>query len=826
MDRQERRPQQYQQQPQQPQRQQYQQQQQQQQQQRRDHQALSYGQERRPQPQPQTSTYAHPGQHHYRAVPPPPSLAPSPYRDRPHERARSPRATPPPPPPAAPPPPSFVPLLPLQPLQSQAPVDAAPALSDDVLASRITVTALAPLAGVARAKVQFAAQHLRDRDLVALAAGPLPACLQAAAAELATAAGAGAGAADVPRLLVDVHGEYNDARDAGGVALAEALATLQRTHRIAVRGLYLFNNALGDGAAHAVAALLRTQAGWCASVYMTEEVHLSHNRITEAGAQPLLDVCAALFPTRRQGGKAVPLWLRLEYNGIDVRACRIPPAHCLAEHRGRRRTDGTRERSADSCGVHYCRLAPAAPALHLPYFVLQRSSLRTLLASVRGGSVARLVAATAAAAAVHPPTAAAIALAVAEPLPLPAPRDADLAHAMPVDAAAAAAEVSIPVPPAPTVTVTTTDAPAPAPVPVPVPDAVLVAEALPPSPVSPPTPTPMSTTPVPEAAAMEIEEDGESTRPVTLIVPAQLLLVVVDTNAMVKLLQDGAGPFSLDTLVALAAAGQLTPGLKLVVLDTVQLELESLKGSPAQVASRAVHRFFRENDVRDRACQAGLLELLLRDEGEGRLYEEGRFRRDSRSVGLDRAQHNDNIISDVAHLLYTDLCAALGPEGVGCLMVLSDDAGLRRGARQWGIPALAVAEVEAACRARAPGSPLGAHTLKRALAASPPTSTGPASTLPSVSVSSSSPTTTMAAAWALPHEASVKAPRQDLLDLLAAAVQLVRAYRDGRTPAPLPSQADDVIARAERALEGRHRLLEVATPAPATAAPPPSSSSL
>ena len=105
----------------------------------------------------------------------------------------------------------------------------------------------------------------------------------------------------------------------GAIAVCGALQELRATNIAAVRAIFLWKNKLGDRGAAAVAALVQQSAIPGFERLWVAEVHLSHNNITVHGAQELF-AAAHRYPRNANTG-LVPLWLRLEHNGIGEYLC-------------------------------------------------------------------------------------------------------------------------------------------------------------------------------------------------------------------------------------------------------------------------------------------------------------------------------------------------------------------------------------------------------------------------------------------------------------------------------------------------------------------------
>lgn len=193
---------------------------------------------------------------------------------------------------------------------------------------------------------------------------------------------------------VEFHGECNECGDDGAAAVCRALLQLRAAGTAAVRAVYLWKNEVGDAGAKSVAELLEQPCFPGSDRGPIAEVHLSHNNITLVGAEALFAAALKRYPRASQGG-LVPLWLRLEYNAIDLEklAARMPP-HCRAENRGDRRGGVQRTVHASNCGVSQCSRAPA-PSLHLHLIENQDKKKvddgRTHAASVRPKAASRAI---------------------------------------------------------------------------------------------------------------------------------------------------------------------------------------------------------------------------------------------------------------------------------------------------------------------------------------------------------------------------------------------------------------------------------------------------
>ena len=161
--------------------------------------------------------------------------------------------------------------------------------------------------------------------------------------------------------VLEFHGENNHCRDAGAAAVTRALLELRQHNIAAVRAVFLWRNELGDEGAKSVAALVQGMALPGQERAWVAEVHLSHNNISSAGALALFQA-ARVYP-RQAFGSAVPLWLRLEHNAIDLTKDLMPP-FCPAMHRGERARGVQRTVQEHNCGVSQCSMSQV-PSLHL-----------------------------------------------------------------------------------------------------------------------------------------------------------------------------------------------------------------------------------------------------------------------------------------------------------------------------------------------------------------------------------------------------------------------------------------------------------------------------
>lgn len=219
--------------------------------------------------------------------------------------------------------------------------------------------------------------------------------------------------------LVSLNLSNNFLADAGGATLVSLLKEIGAP----VRVLQLYKNQLGDGAARAIAEYIME------SKHAVAEVHLSHNCIQQDGVICLLKAAAAAED--KTGGprypsfetvslqKAVPLWLRLEHNCVDL----VPPghiSHCsgtlimafldymegqlLQVRREKKWVDmddrlpppGLLCESTDGCGCSSQRCAllcpggvggsPGGPVVHVPWLRRQRPVSAAILRRPSSGS--------------------------------------------------------------------------------------------------------------------------------------------------------------------------------------------------------------------------------------------------------------------------------------------------------------------------------------------------------------------------------------------------------------------------------------------------------
>lgn len=213
---------------------------------------------------------------------------------------------------------------------------------------------------------------------------------------LADQARNGAGLKAGTRVLVDLCLEENfgSLSDAGICTLCTSLGALSTI--LQPRILRMHANSITDVGAKAIAGLLS------AVRWPVEEIHLSHNQVTAHGAADLIlatldasDAGRPRYPRSAKPGagpevhgRAVPLWLRMEFNLIELEALRNRLGHaalaavCVV-------SSVTRGSGPFHCSVHHCRRCGSdgrvrLPAVHLPYIECQRmAGGRSLLARVR-----------------------------------------------------------------------------------------------------------------------------------------------------------------------------------------------------------------------------------------------------------------------------------------------------------------------------------------------------------------------------------------------------------------------------------------------------------
>lgn len=121
------------------------------------------------------------------------------------------------------------------------------------------------------------------------------------------------------------------------------------------RYLSLFRNAVTDDGAATLASLLALQTYTVSlGIRAMQELHLSHNRLTEWGVETLVSAAQqSVYPYAVGAGKT-PLWLRIEYNSVDLRRISLAPAlHCTCT-------------AASGCKTHQCSRRPVPP-VHLPH---------------------------------------------------------------------------------------------------------------------------------------------------------------------------------------------------------------------------------------------------------------------------------------------------------------------------------------------------------------------------------------------------------------------------------------------------------------------------
>jgi hypothetical protein len=193
--------------------------------------------------------------------------------------------------------------------------------------------------------------------------GDVPAVMSALAAAIR------AGAPAFGDVLVSLALEQNRLTGHGVAALCAASLVWAvgecPLSRVALRRLRVHQNAIGDEGAEALAAYLSDLP----PPLLPHEVHLSHNRVTAKGALAIVAAAEGRYPrAAANGGPAVPLWLRLEHNNVDVGAfndgcaarslvtcgCQ-PPAGAAVGGRGRGgRGRGGGGSSVAKCGPSLC----------------------------------------------------------------------------------------------------------------------------------------------------------------------------------------------------------------------------------------------------------------------------------------------------------------------------------------------------------------------------------------------------------------------------------------------------------------------------------------
>lgn len=171
------------------------------------------------------------------------------------------------------------------------------------------------------------------------------------------------------RVTLFVAAGVNRMTDTGAGELVAGLVALRGT--VQVRVLRLHMNCIGDGGAAAVANLI------VSSTHQLAEVHLSHNSITEAGVSLLVRAVAkrrGLVPGQPPppppSNEQPPLWLRLEYNLVDV-----PGALAVMHNAGISVCDAS---DRVRCSAGRCRHSPP-PHMHLFCFRQQRRRIGQVL---------------------------------------------------------------------------------------------------------------------------------------------------------------------------------------------------------------------------------------------------------------------------------------------------------------------------------------------------------------------------------------------------------------------------------------------------------------
>ncbi|KAG2493121.1 hypothetical protein HYH03_008549 [Edaphochlamys debaryana] len=340
--------------------------------------------------------------------------------------------------------------------------------------------------------------------------------------------------------------------------------------------LWLFDNRIGDAGAAAVARALLHRA--------LLELHLSHNSIGDAGAKAL----AAALPSERPAGLR-PLWLRLEWNVIDVGALRreleaqeaarglttdIPKV----EPTGRPAPGPSAPSPASAHDLRIVLAKGVRAAVRLPWLECQKqpAAESALLASVKGfyGSAAPMAPA--------PPPAAKPAAAAPAPAPPPP-----------------AAKTPPPPPPA-------------------------AAKAPPAHAASPAPPPPLPPAPLPDDPDSPFEPG-----PLLLFPDTSALLAMLGGNPSLHAGSGGGGgggggggpPLDWTVLTALAAAGRFGRALPaheqvfIVVADSVMKQMDALKSQPESRA--AVRRFLAEGLEQAGPAGYDFLTVLGSHEGEG-----------------------------------------------------------------------------------------------------------------------------------------------------------------------------------------------------------------
>jgi len=163
------------------------------------------------------------------------------------------------------------------------------------------------------------------------------------------------------RVAVIVKIENQGCDDVGIKVLCGFLSSLFISCLAHTRAIIAWKNDIGDTGCTALGELLHLQGQYCnGSATHIRELHLAHNRISVRGALILRDACK-IYPYRSGSGTAIPLWLHLDQNCIDINAFKnTPGSHfCWA---------------VSNCSITVCT-QKQPPSLHLPNFKEQRDPL-------------------------------------------------------------------------------------------------------------------------------------------------------------------------------------------------------------------------------------------------------------------------------------------------------------------------------------------------------------------------------------------------------------------------------------------------------------------
>eukprot|EP00055_Hartaetosiga_balthica_P014856 m.84205 g.84205 ORF g.84205 m.84205 type:complete len:876 (-) comp8710_c0_seq4:4569-7196(-) len=177
----------------------------------------------------------------------------------------------------------------------------------------------------------------------------------------------------VLEVNVDIGGGGLQAPNAIGYDGMKAIsdALLQFNDRVHVKRLRCHASQLGDNGLFGVMPLIVD------TTYPPLEVHLSHNNISTYGVSFLLHHLSQaiqarnIYPFNFQNGKSSPLWLRVEYNriNVDIMNKDIAGMHLLV----------CTEMNRDKCSPKKCSHSPTksgAPIqIHLPYYQYQTVTL-------------------------------------------------------------------------------------------------------------------------------------------------------------------------------------------------------------------------------------------------------------------------------------------------------------------------------------------------------------------------------------------------------------------------------------------------------------------